>query len=91
MPHKEAACGIGSCPKEDIAGRPWWWIILLLIPLVNIVFFILFVLSFGRSFGRSGAFSIFFLLLCSIVGLAILAFGNSRYVGPGGQPSYQDA
>lgn len=67
-----------------IAGRPWWWIFMFLIPFVNFVFAILLVLSLGRSFGRSAAFSIIMLLFCGVIGFAMLAFGGSRYLGPGG-------
>jgi hypothetical protein len=33
-------------------------------------------------------FGILLLFFCSFIGLAILAFGGSRYLGPGGQPAY---
>ncbi len=68
-----------------IAGRPWWWILLLLIPGINIVVSALAMISLGRSFGRSTAFSVLLLFFCQVIGLAILAFGNSRYEGPGGR------
>jgi len=71
-----------------IAGRPWWWLILFLIPFVNLVFLILAMVSLAKSFGRSTMFGIIMLTFCSFIGLAMLAFGGSRYVGPGGQPAY---
>ena len=70
-----------------IAGRPWWWIILFLIPFVNIIFLAIAMVSLGKSFGRSTLFGILLLFFCSFIGLAILAFGGSRYIGPGGNPA----
>lgn len=68
-----------------IVGRPWWWILLLLIPFVNIIVVIIVMLDLGKSFGKSTAFSVVALILFSVVGELILAFGSDKYVGPGGQ------
>jgi hypothetical protein len=62
-----------------VVNRPWWWILLMLIPLVNIVLMIIVIFDFGKSFGKSGAWSFFLLLLLSIIGMLILAFGKSEY------------
>jgi hypothetical protein len=70
-----------------ISGRPWWWLLLLLVPLLNIVILIIVYLDLGKSFGKGPVFSILGLMCCSPVGLGILAFGNDRYLGPGGQPA----
>jgi hypothetical protein len=63
----------------QIAKKPVWWILLLLLPIVNIIIGIMAILSFGKSFGKSGVFSFFLLLLLSPIGYAILAFDNSKY------------
>lgn len=68
-----------------IVGRPAWWILLLLIPFVNIVVFIVVMLDLAKSFGKSVAFGVFGLIIFSVIGELILAFGDAKYVGPGGQ------
>jgi hypothetical protein len=68
-----------------IAGRPWWWIFLFFIPFLNIIFFIMAIISLGNSFGKGAAFSIFLLMCLSPIGMGILAFGGSPYLGPGGR------
>jgi len=42
----------------EIVGRPWWWLILLLIPVVNIVVGFLLALDMSRSFGHDLAFAL---------------------------------
>ena len=64
-----------------IAGAGWW-LVLFLIPLVNIVISIIVALDVAKSFGKSGVFGFFGLWLFGIVGYPILAFGDARYVGP---------
>ena len=67
-----------------LAGKPGWWFLLLLIPFVNIYFGIVFTIAFGKAYERSVLFSIIMLLFLSPIGLLIVGFGGSRYVGPGG-------
>lgn len=69
-----------------IAGKPWWWILLLLIPFVNLVVLIIWYVELARSFGKGAGFAIGMVFLPFIF-LLILAFGDSKYVGPGGQPA----
>jgi hypothetical protein len=52
-----------------IIGRPWWWILLLVIPIVNIVVLFIVSIDLAKSFGRSTAFG---------VGLALSASCSSR-------------
>ncbi len=66
-----------------IAGRPGWWLILCLIPLVNFVILIIVCLDIAKVFGKGAGFGILLLLL-SIVALPILAFGSATYTKPGG-------
>ena len=70
-----------------IAGRPGWWLVLLLIPVVNLVIGFIVAIDLARAFGRGTLFGIFGLFLFSPVGYAILGFGNARYLGPGGGPA----
>ena len=62
----------------EIAGKPAWWVILLLIPLVNIVVAIIVVLAVAKNFGKSAGFGIGLLLLGPIF-YPMLAWGDARY------------
>jgi len=64
-----------------IVGRPMWWIILLLIPVVNLIAAALIYIDLSKSFGKSTGFGIGLLLLGVIFG-PILAFGDAPYQGP---------
>lgn len=65
-----------------IAGRPGWWLILLLIPLVNVIVWLLVSMDIARSFGKSAAWGIILLFLLNGLGFLILGFSDARYVGP---------
>ena len=67
----------------DIVGKPWWWILLLFIPLVNIVVAIMVVNELSKSFGKGVGFTLGLLFL-SFIFYPILAFGSAKYEGPGG-------
>lgn len=66
----------------EIAGRPGWWIILYFIPLVNIIIAAIVALDIAKAFNRSTAFGVIGLFLFSIIGYAMLAFGNDTYRQP---------
>ncbi len=66
----------------EIAGRPLWWFILLLIPFVNFIILIIVMIDLAKSFGQGVGFGLGLVLLSPIFFL-ILGFGSSRYVGPG--------
>ncbi|HPJ45227.1 MAG TPA: DUF5684 domain-containing protein, partial [Tenuifilaceae bacterium] len=42
----------------EIVGKPWWWILLFLIPVVNIVFMIWMINLLSISFGKGVGFTI---------------------------------
>jgi hypothetical protein len=65
-----------------IAGRPGWWLILMLIPLVNIAIFLLVAIDIAEAFGQGAGFGVVLLFLLSGVGYLVLGFGNYRYIGP---------
>ena len=67
----------------QIVGRPLWWILLMLIPLVNFVIAILVYIDLAKSFGKSTGFGIGLVFL-SFIFFPILGFGDARYIGPGG-------
>ena len=64
-----------------IIGKPWWWIFLFCIPLVNIVFIVLALDLLSKSFGKPVWFTVGLFLLPFIFEL-ILAFGDAKYIGP---------
>ena len=74
----------------DICGKPWWWVILFFIPIVNIVMAVLFTHAVSTSYGHGAGFTIGLIFL-SFIFYPILAFGDSRYVGPSGGGAVQAA
>jgi hypothetical protein len=64
-----------------IIGRPWWWLLLFLIPLVNIIFLIIAVNDLSKAFGHGIGYTLGLLFLSPIF-IPILGFGGSQYVGP---------
>jgi Family of unknown function (DUF5684) len=66
-----------------IVGRPWWWILLMLIPIVDFFVFVIVYLDMSKSFGHGIGFALGLIFLPFIF-LLVLAFGSSKYVGPGG-------
>jgi hypothetical protein len=67
----------------EIVGKPVWWIVLMFIPFANIIVAIVILIELAKSFGKSGGFAVGMLLL-PVIFYPILAFGDSKYVGPGG-------
>ncbi|MGH2517237.1 MAG: DUF5684 domain-containing protein [Ktedonobacterales bacterium] len=68
-----------------VCGRPAWWFILLIIPLVDIVVALIMVFDLAKAFGRGAGFGLGLLFL-SIIFYPVLGFGSSRYVGRVAQP-----
>jgi Family of unknown function (DUF5684) len=64
-----------------IVGRPWWWILLMLIPFVNFVICIILCIDLAKSFGKGVGFGIGLALL-GIIFFPILGFGSAQYQGP---------
>jgi hypothetical protein len=61
-----------------IAGKERWWLLLYLIPLVNIIAAILVTLGVARNFGKGGGFAAGLIFLPFIFYL-ILGFGDATY------------
>ena len=70
----------------QIAGKPWWWLLLMCIPLVNFVVAIIAIFAFAKSFGKGGGFGLGLLLLTPIF-LIILAFGSATHSGAAEAPA----
>jgi hypothetical protein len=67
----------------EIVNKPVWWIILLIIPIVNIIFAIIVMHQLSLSFGQGIGMTLLFLFL-PFIGYPMLAFGSAQYVGTGG-------
>lgn len=63
-----------------IAGKPGWWLLLFLVPIVNFVIAIMVYISFAQAFGKGVGFALGLLFLSPIF-FPILAWGDSRYSG----------
>jgi hypothetical protein len=61
-----------------IAGKPGWWVLLLLIPIVNLVIAILVAIGVATNFGKGGGFAVGLVLL-GFVFYPILGFGSAQY------------
>ena len=61
-----------------IAGKPGWWLILYLIPLVNIVIAIIVNIDIAKNFGKDAAFGLGLAFL-GFIFYPILAFGSAQY------------
>jgi hypothetical protein len=68
-----------------IAGKPGWWLLMLLIPFLNIVFAIWTFNMISKSFGKDEGFTVGLTLL-GFVFWPILGFGSAQYIGPYGDP-----
>ena len=64
----------------EIAGKPIWWVLLFLIPLVNIVIAILVSIDVAKNFGKGPAFGIGLAFL-GFIFYPILGFGDAKYRG----------
>ena len=63
-----------------IAGKPWWYILLMMIPVVNLVILIITLDGLSKSFGKSSGFTVGLFFLRWIF-IPILGFGKAVYVG----------
>ena len=61
-----------------IAGKPEWWVLLFLIPIVNFVVAILVAVGVAENFGKSSLFGLGLAFL-GFIFYPILGFGDARY------------
>jgi hypothetical protein len=64
----------------QIAGKPAWWLILYLIPIVGLVMVILTYVGLANKFGKGGGFAVGLIFL-GIIFFPILGFGSAQYQG----------
>lgn len=65
----------------EIIGRPWWWLLLMFIPVVDVVIGIIILVDLAKVFGKTTAFGIGLIFL-SFIFIPILALGKAQYLGP---------
>jgi hypothetical protein len=66
----------------DIVRKPIWWIILLLIPLVNFIIMIIISMDLAVCFGKSKGWGFGLLVILPFVGYPMLGFGQDKYTAP---------
>ena len=64
----------------QIAKKPGWWLLLLLIPIVGFVISIIMSIEIAKNFGKQTGFGIGLALL-GIIFWPILGFGDAQYIG----------
>ena len=62
----------------EIAGKPLWWFILLLVPVVNFIIIIMMSISIAARFGKGTGFALGLAFLAPIF-YPVLGFGDARY------------
>lgn len=65
----------------QIVGRPIWWLVLLLIPIVSLVVMIIVSIDMAKSFGKGTGYGIGLAFLGAIF-YPMLGFGDAKYQGP---------
>ena len=76
----------GAVVFQRILGRPGWWVLLMMVPVVNLAIAIIECFDLAKVFGKGVGYALGLMLLGPIF-VAVLAFGPAKYVGPGGAPS----
>jgi hypothetical protein len=64
-----------------IVGRPGWWLLLFLVPFVNLIIAILLYVGLAKSFGKGAGYGVGLVFLPFIF-FPILGFGDATYQGP---------
>ncbi|MEO7924391.1 MAG: DUF5684 domain-containing protein [Chitinophagaceae bacterium] len=69
-----------------IGGKPGYWVLLCLIPILNLVILIWLYNMVSKSFGKDEGFTAGLVFL-GFIFWPILGFGNAKYLGPFGDPA----
>ncbi len=64
----------------EIVSKPWWWLLLMFIPVVNIIIAVIVSLELAKAFGKGAGFGIGICFLPFIF-IPILAFSEAAYAG----------
>ena len=63
----------------EIVNKPVWWIVLILVPIVNLIVAVLIYVELAKCFGKSAGFGIGMVFL-GFIFLPILAFSDAEYM-----------
>jgi uncharacterized protein DUF5684 len=66
---------------HQIVGKPLWWVLLYLVPIVNIVIGIIVTHALSLSFGKGTGFTVGLIFL-GFIFYPILAWSDAQYLGP---------
>jgi len=69
-----------------IVGRPAWWLVLLLIPIVNFIAAVVINIDLAKSFNKDTLYGLGITFL-GFIFLPMLAFGSATYQGPAATPA----
>lgn len=64
-----------------VVGRPGHWLVLMIVPIANIVVYVIVAMDMAKAFQRDGGFAVILIVL-PFVGYPMLAFSNATYLGP---------
>lgn len=65
----------------QIVGRPWWWLLLMFIPIVSLLVAVALMIDLAKAFGKGIGFALGLIFLGPIF-CCILGFGSAQYQGP---------
>lgn len=68
----------------EIVGKPWYWLLFMLVPLLNVIFGIWALNLLMLSFGKNSGWTIGTIIL-PFVFIPLLGLGDANYEGPAGQ------
>lgn len=63
----------------DIARKPWWYVLLMFVPILNFFIYVDVMMSFSKAFGQDGCLFALGLTFIPPLFLLILAFGDAEY------------
>ena len=66
---------------QRIVGRPWWWVLWLMVPGLNLIPAVIECFDLAKVFGKGAGYGLGLLFLGPLFMMA-LAFGSASYVGP---------
>jgi len=75
----------GTLVMLEIIGKPWWWLLLMFVPIVNIVIAIWAVNLLSKSFGKGVGYTLGLLIPpFTFIFFPMLGLGSAKYQGPAG-------
>jgi hypothetical protein len=69
-----------------LAGKPAWWVVLFLVPVVNLIALAVVSMEVAKAFGKTAAFGVGLFLL-GFIFYPMLAFTDAQYRAPGAPAS----